>query len=179
MENMNFACRLIHADEKPLFEIHPPVIPDLVDGHIFSHLLSIPITNHNPTKWLTITKLTLVSQTQGPDISLHLEKQQRLNIAPGQIHSVIAAFKFQDNQKPDSCPSKEIQGILQLKSSEGLKGVIYFTIRCRSRSESFLFTFVDHDGSLQNAAAIFPIVKQKTDSLQTYPVLLTLRGSGI
>ena len=177
---MRFSCLLTPADKEPLLKIHPLAVPDLVDGRIFSNLLSIPISNHHPTKWLTISKLTVVSQNQGPDISLRLHKQQRPTIAPGQIHSVIATFTFKDNKQTlNSCPGKDTQAKLELKSSDGLKYQRSFEIRCRASSGSFLFTFIDHDGSLQKAAAIFPIVKKDTDSVQTYPVLLTLHGSGM
>ena len=175
---MRFSCLLTPADKEPSLEVHPLAVPDLVDGRIFSNHLSIPISNHHPTKWLTITKLSVVSQSRGPDISLHLDKQQRLSIAPGQIHSIIATFTFKDNDL-SSCPGKDIQVELQLKSNDGLKYQRSFEIRCRGSSGSFVFTFIDHDGSLQKAAAIFPIIKKETGALQTYPVLLTLHGSGM
>ena len=160
--------------------MHPPLTPDLVGGRVFSNLISIPLTNHNPSKWLKITTLTLVSQTKGPDISLHLDKHQRLTIAPGQIHSLIATFELKnDKETLDSCPPKDTQGILQLKSHQGFKDEISFTIRCRPRNQSFLFTFIDHDGSVQEAAAVFPIVTEEPVLLKTYPVLLTLHGTGI
>ena len=146
---------------------------------MFSNLISIPFTNHNPTKWLKITTLSLVSQTEGPDISVHLDRQQTLIIAPGQTHSVIATFGFKDNNNTlDSCPAKDIRGVLQLKSREGFKDEMPFTIRCRRRSQSFLFTFIDHDKSLQRAAVIFPIVIEKEDSVKSYPVMLTLHSTG-
>ena len=175
-----FFCRLKPADQAPSFQTHPPVVPDLVNGRMFSNLISIPLTNHSPTKWLKITTLTLVSQTEGPDISLHLDKKQRLIVAPGQIHSVVATFAFKDDKKTsDSCSVKDIRGVLQLKSSEGFKDEISFTIRCRRSNQSFLFTFIDHDGSIQTAAAIFPIVTEEADSVKIYPVLLTLHSTGI
>ena len=110
---------------------------------------------------------------------MHLHKKQTLIIAPGQTHSVIATFEFKDNNNTlDSCPAKDIRGILQLKSSEGFKDEVSFTIRCRRWSQSFLFTFIDHDGSLQRAAVIFPIVIEEEDSVKSYPVMLTLHSTG-
>jgi hypothetical protein len=111
---------------------------------------------------------------------LHLDKKQRLIVAPGQIHSVVATFELKDDKKTsDSCSVKDIRGVLQLKSSEGFKDEISFTIRCRRSNQSFLFTFIDHDGSIQTAAAIFPIVTEEADSVKIYPVLLTLHSTGI
>lgn len=175
--NINFACRLSTADEAPLFQIHPLVTPDLVDGRIFSNFVSIPITNYHPRKWLTIAKLKLLSQSEGPSINLYFHKLQIFTIAPGQIHSLIAKFMF-EGKEPNSCPPKNVQGTLQLQTSDGLKNDMSFTIRCRPRTGSFLFTFIDHDGSVQKAAAIFPIVKKETAVSVTYPVLLTLHGTG-
>ena len=167
------------ASKASSFEIHPVISPDLVDGRIFSNLISIPITNYNPSKWLKITNLKVISQSSGPDISFDLDNRQILTIAPGQIHSVIATFKFKKSKETlESCPGKDIQGILQLTSNEGSKEKVSFSIRCRPRSGSFLFTFIDHDGSIQMAATIFPIIKGEPSSSQIYPVLLTLHGSG-
>ena len=54
-----------------------------------------------------------------------------------------------------------------------------FSVRCRTRDESFSFTFLDHDGSVNAAAAIQPILHEHDPPLSTLPVVLTLHGTGV
>ena len=171
-----FSCNLRPSDSSPSFQVHKPLTPDVVDGYIFSDIISVPVTNYSPTKWLKIVKVTLMTQNSGPDIILSIDKNHRsLSIAPGQIRSVTLYFKYKDDgQEPKR--SVNLSGVLRLGSSDGKYGDVLFLIRCRKKTESFLFTFIDHDGSVQHAATIFPIVKDKP-SAQTYPVLLTLHGT--
>lgn len=175
--DMKFSCNLRNFDSPLAFEIHKPVTPDLVDGYIFSDIISVPVINYSPTKWLKITKVTLMFQNSGADISLTIDRSQgTLSIAPGQLCAVTIHFKYKDNQHH---PEKnvDISGELRLGTNNGKFADVPFVIRCRKRTESFIFTFIDHDGSVQHAAAIFPIVKNKSLSTQIYPILLTLHGT--
>ncbi|CAG2189140.1 unnamed protein product [Mytilus edulis] len=60
-------------------------------------------------------------------------------------------------------------------TSEGNKDFLV-NLRCRKLKESFLFTFLDHDGSVQHAAAIYPLSDCMGESC---PVLLTLHGTTV
>ena len=53
---------------------------------------------------------------------------------------------------------------------------ISIRLRCRSAREAFLYTFVDHDGSIQTAAAV---ATYAAAPLPPVPVLLSLHGTGV
>ena len=52
-------------------------------------------------------------------------------------------------------------------------------LRCRHLNESFVFSFLDHDGSPQAAAAVAPLSSAATHREQSVPVLLSLHGTGV
>lgn len=55
---------------------------------------------------------------------------------------------------------------------------ITISLRCRDFTQSFLFTFMDHDGSISHAAAIKPWnVCNTNNNINGCPVILSLSGS--
>ena len=54
-------------------------------------------------------------------------------------------------------------------------------LRCRAAHETFIFTFLDHDGSVQHAAATAPLSPEPRAAPDTMsaPVFLTLHGTGV
>ncbi|XP_071799863.1 uncharacterized protein [Asterias amurensis] len=159
------------------FEVHSPTtLPDLVDGNVFGNVISIPVTNLQSTKWLRNIRVTMISQKQSqPAIELiHKESGFQTNIAPGQTLPVVIGFKHREDYKVKDC--KETVLPLEVSSAGSGSQQTTVTLRCRKTAESFIFTFIDHDGSIQHAAAIRPLMDCPGAMC---PVLLTLHGTGV
>ena len=147
--------------------------PDLVDGYIFSPYLYIPAANHHVSKWAKISRISLQDQSQGQQISASILNDKAVYIAPGQTIPIIAALSTDSN--PIVSPCSDVELTLKISTSDGPL-TQFFTLRCRKMQESFIFTFLDHDGSVQHAAAIRPL---QTCSEGMCPTLLTLHGTTV
>ena len=168
----------------PHFEVIPPsFLPDLYEGY-FTQKTYIPITicNHMAHKWLKITKVEVGKQSEGRDLEAGLVDSIPV-IAPGQIKLVTVQLKIADKDKGvntklvDSCNENSIELELKIRTSEGTEK-LNLKLRCRSKGSSFLFTFMDHDGSVQNAAAIEPL-GECSGQRKSCPVVLTLHGTTV
>ena len=167
-----FQCSF-RAPPKEGFEILAPKFqPDLYDGYLFSQYLSLPVANHKSGKWLKITKVSVSDQTSGYSIQAEVINNA-FSIAPGQTRPVLVKLSSETPQINESC--EDIVVSLVMKTSEG-QATIPLTLRCRKKRESFLFTFIDHDGSVQHAAAIEPIESCMDNHC---PTLLTLHGTTV
>ncbi|XP_064622460.1 uncharacterized protein LOC135484731 [Lineus longissimus] len=150
------------------------LVPDLVDGHLFSDVLSLQIVNLSPEKWLSMIRVSVLSQSQGNDIEAQLlDDAKYFSIAPGQVRPI--SIRLLSNVDKIINPCSDIQLKLNLVTSLGQK-LISVTLRCRTLDQSFIFTFVDHDGSVQHAAAIHPTSDCDSDIC---PTLLTLHGTSV
>ncbi|XP_022094674.1 uncharacterized secreted protein ARB_06907-like [Acanthaster planci] len=160
------------------FEVHQPtMLPDLVEGHIFGNVLALPVTNLQSEKWLKNIRVTMARQGQGPPLELHQVKESGLpvNIAPGQTLLVAVTFQQAPPLNNQGC-SGDTSLVLEVSSSGSGSQQLPITLRCRKVGESFLFTFFDHDGSVQHAAAIQPLEDCPNN---VCPVLMTLHGTGV
>lgn len=167
-----FQC-LFQQPPKDNFEIIAPSFqPDLYDGYLFSHYLSIPVVNYRSDKWVRLIKATLLEQSEGELIEAEII-DNNFSISPGQIKLIPIRLSSQSDRITQVC--KDINVNLVLKTSEGV-GTLAMTLRCRKKRDSFLFTFLDHDGSVQHAAAIEPIGACPNNLC---PVLLTLHGTTV
>jgi hypothetical protein len=150
------------------------VVPDLVNGRFFSDIISVPVMNRSPEKWLSMVKASVWSQSEGSDIeAMFLDDSKYFSIAPGQVRPIYIRLSAMADQIIDPC--SDIQLKINLITSLGQKQ-FSVTLRCRTLDQSFIFTFVDHDGSVQHAAAIHPT--SACDSV-TCPTLLTMHGTSI
>ncbi|XP_072030612.1 uncharacterized protein [Amphiura filiformis] len=95
-------------------------------------------------------------------------------IAPGQTIPVVISLQEDESQENIECTDAVLT--LKISASEGQNQELPVTLKCRKRKESFLFTFLDHDGSVQSAAAIEPLENCPEGSC---PVLLSLHGTGV
>lgn len=163
--NAQFLCKLKVA--KSSFEVlQANFLPDLVDGQLFSPYLTFPVANYQNSKFLKISKIVL-SDMNSKDVEILNKLDARIkdsgvNIAPGQIYPVILKLKVKDNGSkviskcsvPES--SWDVEFNLKFTTSAGSQ-TLPVKLRCRRRRQSFLFTFYDHDGSVQHGAAIQPL----------------------
>ena len=173
----NFKCSFKIA--KPDFEIFSPhFLPDLMDGYLFSGYLALPIANYHSTEFLKITKVSLQDVTPS-NIDLNIEiVDEDIKIAPGQIFAVPVKLISSGSKVISQCTDTddaELYFNIKFLTSSGIQ-TVPIALRCRKFRQSFLFTFVDHDGSIQHAAAIPPL---KDCSGGLCPTLLTLHGTTI
>ena len=153
------------------FEVlQPSFLPDLIDGYLFSTYISLSIANYHSTKWMTDIRISLTST--GSSLKALYQNEHSFSIAPGQICPLI--FQLNTDAAIVSYTCSGIIIKVKVSSSEGQQ-VIPLSLRCRRLGESFLFTFLDHDGSVQHAAAIPPV----DGSTGLYPTLLTLHGTTV
>lgn len=169
-----FRCLLDTA--KSNYEILTPhFIPDLWKGYLFSKYIALPISNMHATKWLRVIKTTIHSQSDGSALTCSVIDSKHFSIAPGQIKPLNLELNSEtgDDLILTKCLSVDLK--IKITTSDG-QLIFPLTIRCRKETESFIFTFLDHDGSVQHGAAVRPIKDCDNNSC---PVLLTLHGTTV
>jgi len=176
-----FTCNIKLLETKHSFEVlSPSYLPDLVDGKLFSTLISIPISNLHGTHWLKVTKVsTMKESSSGVQLSAKLSAQDKaLAIAPGQVRPIKISLQYKNGkeQSHDHAVCSDVKLVLKISTNKGADQKLVLNLRCRKRSESFLFTFLDHDNSVQHGAAIVPLT---SCSSGICPVLLTLHGTTV
>lgn len=159
------------------FEIlKPSFLPDIYDGRLFSRFFSLPIANLDATKWLRIKKVTLEEfspTVDGVVVGVAIKDDKVFEIAPGQTRPIMLELSTGDLFDLEFCSKVDLT--LAIVTSFGsVEHTI--TFRCRKSHESFLFTFIDHDGSLQHGAAIQPLEPCMGNLC---PVVLTLHGTTV
>nr|XP_054758103.1 uncharacterized protein LOC129264279 [Lytechinus pictus] len=173
-----FSCNIRAADGDP-FLVHPATnVPDIVEDTLMGDVFTIPLTNLQGNKWLKSVKVSLAEPSE---VTIGAFRERGLmNVAPGQTIPIIIRLALDRNQDGLEIHEGACRGIsFKLKvSATGVKEtqVLPVKIRCRKRHESFIFSFLDHDGSVQHAAAIEPL---EDCPVGQCPVLLTLHGTGV
>ena len=117
-----------------------------------------------------------MKQTSGIPVRFQLVDQSKsITIAPGQTLPVVIKVEYKNSESwTKSADCADVNVVLKLVTDRGQDEKFDIKLRCRRLKESFLFTFVDHDGSVQHGAAIAPLQPCLSDSC---PVLLTLHGT--
>lgn len=171
--NANFKC--VFKTVGASFDVFSPtMIPDLVEGYLFSKYFSIPVANFHGSKWLKNIGVSLVSQSYGQPFSL--EVTEKRNVAPGQIFPIVVRIDSTDDRLTSGCYPNGIDFVLEISTSEGQIEAAPINLRCRKLDQTFLFSFLDHDGSVQQGAAIAPIGDCPANLCS---VLLTLHGTSV
>lgn len=177
----NFKCTLGLATSS-FAVLSPSFLPDLLDGYLFSSYISLPVANHHRSKWLRVTKVSVERQSSGGSSPLTaiLADNGLFAVAPGQTRPVIIKLVSESSEITAGC--HDIDLVLKVSTTDGQQDQPV-TLRCRKSTESFLFSFLDHDGSLQHAAAIQPLGECDLADRQTgspsCPILLTLHGTTV
>ena len=170
---VQFLCNIDLASS--VFDIlKPHFLPDIYSGYLCGAYIPLPISNKHSSKWLRNIRVSIDSQSAGMPLKItHVETSKQFAIAPGHIRPITIQISSEQEKVLENCEDINIQ--LKIATSEGAS-LFPLTLRCRKSHESFLFTFMDHDGSVQHAAAIEPI----EDCVEgTCPVLLTLHGTTV
>lgn len=165
-------------EAKQTFQVLAPAfLPDLVEGKLFSKHITFSINNFHGALWLKVTKVSIVKNSCPGHrfIMKILEEDKDFSIAPGQVRPIKILLEYKKGKEAiseDVCSNLEL--ILKISTSKGHDQKLTINLRSRKLSESFLFTFLDHDGSVQHGAAIAPL---KGCDSGICPVLLTLHGT--
>lgn len=163
--------------QKLIFHTDKVFTPDFVDGNLFSPFISIPVSNMGAGKKYKIKEVSGTShdfEEKDFDISVEL-----INTAPlfeGQVGQITLKMKVESDHFQEKCLKPLYKFELNIEFDFGVEEKLDLEFRCRSSKESFLFTFLDHDGSVQQAAAVKPL---KPCVQESCPVMLTLHGTGI
>lgn len=173
------ACSIKLLETKQTFQVSSPAfLPHLVNGWLLSNFIPIPITNLHGSHWLKVTKVSLVKEaSSSSQFTVKMTAEDKaFTIAPGQVRPirVVLEQKNRVELEHEGNTCADVKMVLKISTNQGQDQKLAIMLRCRRISESFLFTFLDHDGSVQHAAAIAPL---KGCASGICPVLLTLHGT--
>ena len=134
--------------------------------------IPVPVTNQG-NQWLSNVKCSVVIpghnaadvHKQGPPLAPGLMLPIPCAIPPpspsvicerdgndAYVSVMVAVTAQACDDVKDSASGKKGNGCIQIAAPK-----LQHRLRCRSLNQSFLFTFLDHDGSAQSAAAIAPL----------------------
>ncbi|CAD7926882.1 unnamed protein product [Amoebophrya sp. A25] len=132
-------------------------------------------------------------------------------VAPSQSSAIPVKFKLKDSTSTSEASSSTCNPIrFELKVTYTVAStgdetttdspqtkLLPITLQCRKPSDSLLYTFLDHDGTVNRAAAIMPLLSTSPTLVQreagpggklklprsskktAYPVVLSLHGTGV
>ena len=163
--------------EKILLHLDKVLQPDLVDGNLFSSHISVPMSNSDTDTSYRLESITIDSHTLPGFKDVKLDPiHENFYLRPGQISTLILKITNKHSQIPQTkCQTDRVTLSARLTFTGSVSKDVQIQFRCRSSKQSFLFTFIDHDGSIQLASAIKPLKPCETEKC---PVLLTLHGTG-
>ncbi|XP_055880964.1 uncharacterized protein LOC106057948 [Biomphalaria glabrata] len=173
--NANFQFSLMKSASFNILK--PPFLPDVQKSYLPSNFfIPLPVSNLMAKNWLKIINVKVQKQAKGETLVASLAHTYN-TIAPGQTKVVVISLELKDRthgaQLTPTCTDIDLE--LKVQTSEGSENVA-LVLRCRNKGSSFLFTFLDHDGSVQHAAAVEPIGLCPD---KICPVFLTLHGTTV
>jgi pimeloyl-ACP methyl ester carboxylesterase len=184
-----FTCKFSQANEEnPLVYFSEQLPPQVVDDKIISGVFTWPVLNSADSEFpLSKIKLSIIQQGKEFDVVVREDLLSSPNLSPG----IVTAIPVELILKPSSastfkCHSR-LTSNMQVKAElRGSKSVPVlspmFHAFCRESSmDSFTFTYINHDGSIQEAAAIAPYDTSAPcyGTVKGCPVVLTLHGTGV
>ena len=188
-----FLCNIQAYKAKKPFQVYsPPFLPDFLGqpGRGYSMMgqyISVPVVNLGDS-WLNVSMQIRASQA-GMQFSIPSSQKEAIHsVAPGQLTSLQLAIKtIVPSISIENCQLLRVG--ITVSSNEYTSPPIDIEFRCRNFGESFVFTFVDHDGTVSRAAAITPLASSVwgntscangAKSKGTHcPVVLSLHGTGV
>lgn len=159
--------------EKGLMIHHVKFIPDLVDGNVFSNFISLDVTNMNSKGSIDILSAHAKNHNLKQEPVINIVKITKL--LSGQTGSIVLKIAFNGDIIEKKCFREKYSMKIKIETDVNSQEV-EVVLRCRSSHQSFLFTFLDHDGSIQHAATVKPL---RDCELASCPVLLSLHGTGV
>jgi hypothetical protein len=119
----------------------------------------------------------------GLTISLH--SAEPVAIAPGQLLMlpVVVAHTDPDAPAPVRCKLRlevRVHATVNTRpAAEQWSNSVALELECRKRRDSFRYTFIDHDGSVAEAAAVAPWGAGAHAANTSLPIVLSLHGTGV
>ena len=174
-----FSCNIKLIETKQSFQVlSPAFLPDLVNGKLFSRFISVPIMNLHGSHWLKVNKVSTLKKSSTDTLftAQMVMDDKTFMIAPGQVRPIklVLDYKIPQEKEQDDKACNDENIVLKISTNKGQDQKLALNLRCRKLGESFLLTFLDHDGSIQQGAAIAPLKGCLSSSC---PVLLTLHGT--
>jgi hypothetical protein len=133
----------------------------------------------------TTISLKLAIDNPRCQIISHLSPVHRdvVTVASGQTISIPVELQCPSDMTFPCCPAAS----LTLSISDPALSSLYtvtssISFECRKRTQSLLLSFIDHDGSVAQAAVLFPLLplrEQMNAWNQSYSGLISLHGTGI
>eukprot|EP00658_Telonema_sp_P-2_P027339 TRINITY_DN21132_c0_g1_i3.p1 TRINITY_DN21132_c0_g1~~TRINITY_DN21132_c0_g1_i3.p1 ORF type:complete len:340 (+),score=74.44 TRINITY_DN21132_c0_g1_i3:97-1116(+) len=142
----SFRCEIQKVKPEVVFELEPVwIVPDVVLGELVGGgWVSIPVRNTG-SEWLDRLEITELSgSVDSVTVEFH-------SIAPGQVLLVPVRLHL----KRPLPQTDKILLTLEVRANQ-YKARVKLRLQGRSVEQSFKYTFVDHDGSVQSAAAVRP-----------------------
>ena len=161
----------------------PPAydLPDVADGELFSEWIHLRVANIGQG-WLTDVRLRVLAN----DYVASASSPMAQHLAPGQRSVLIAPLQTHRGNVTRitgaACP---LAVMLRVEGAHGalLSGPepVTLRLRCRGKGESFLFTFLDADGSPQAAGARAPTKECREAKVphEGCAVLVSLHGMDV
>lgn len=176
-----FSCNIKLIETKQSFQVlSPAFLPDLVNGKLFSRVISVPIMNLHGSHWLKVNKVSTLKKSSTDTLftAQMVMDDKAFMIAPGQVRpmKLVLDYKIPKEKEHDDKACNDENIVLKISTNKGQDQKLALNLRCRKLGESFLLTFLDHDGSIQQGAAIAPLKGCLSSSC---PVLLTLHGTTV
>ena len=178
----------------------PTWMPDVVAGQFAGEgVSSVVLLNRHPSSALTNISVDIPHHERRAGrargyVTIDFDKQSKLSqpthLAPSQLSGFHVALRVHtedaSSAQDDSalCPSSftiVVQGLLEGRAWRVQTGAI--SVRCRRRhNQSFILSFIDHDGAANRAAVIAPLrgcLASDASSRESCPVILTMHGTGV
>jgi hypothetical protein len=157
-----FQCNF-RINSAPMKVHNPHFMPDIYDRHFIPQPIALPVTSYTRRTIAKVAVLEPASLLEAflLDGPVQVAKGQTIPLKI-QLTPLKPKFKL-----VSSCVDLPV--VLSIEDHK-----IDLKLRCREKGSSFLFTFVDHDGSVQHAAAIEPRLCR-----ESCPVVLSLHGTTV
>lgn len=177
--------------------VHDPDLPGSDYGLADGSVIAVPVLNLG-TQW---REVRFSAQHNSASIDVRVSKVNRTVsylVAPGQLSSVplflnistpippaLCPFNFHLKPESRALPSEEQalgskKGPVWTSHEMMTRNSLKLSIRCRTTRQSFVFTFLDHDGSVSRAAAIAPLSTKSTELLNdSAGVVVSQHGTGV
>ncbi|CAD5122884.1 DgyrCDS11284 [Dimorphilus gyrociliatus] len=163
-------CIVRILNEASLIAYPPHFLPDLLDGHILNGYIPLPVIYPSQEKSISIgkIKLKIIKQSYGRPLTISIRNQ--FSIVGGQITTLQLIVKTKDgNRVAEDCSKGNLKLTIKIADQ-----TLNLELLCRNLDQSFVFTFVDHDDSIQQAAAIVPL-----NNCGLCSIVLTLHGTTV
>lgn len=175
----------------------PDMAPDIVGGRLFHdlNLLSVPVLNEGES-WLEKPRVEI----KGAEVAASNRRQlpPRFDVAPGQrvripVRIVLTSGALDGDGHDGGDVPYRLRVVAERDGRTVSSEWVDAALRRRGRGQSFVFTFVDHDGSVQQSGCVLPkplrehaeedAMRQRAGGLELWdvavPVLLSLHGTGV